>query len=172
MCCAYSLSVNELLVFTILFCCPCCCCSYRRNHFQQSYMLQVQWILESVFARMGVQFVARNFGNGGLGTVHNRIAAGDIYGQDVDMLMWDSGMTEKNNRDIELMHRQGLLASPHKIPVLWTQSARIAREYNQAAGGMFVRNMMMVMVMIRSFQARSDDYDDDDDDDSNNTMQS
>jgi hypothetical protein len=39
----------------------------HRNHFQQSYTLQVQWILEAVFARMGVKHEARNFGNGGLG---------------------------------------------------------------------------------------------------------
>lgn len=83
---------------------------------------------------MGVQFIARNFGNGGLGTVHNGMAAGDIYGHDVDMLMWDSGMTENNNRPQELLHRQGLLASQFKVPVLWTKSERIAREYNIAAG--------------------------------------
>ena len=97
-------------------------------------MLQVQWILESIFARMGVQFIARNFGNGGLGTVHNGMAAGDIYGQDVDMLMWDSGMTEKTKGQIDLFHRQGLLASPHKVPVLWTKSWKIAVAYNLAAG--------------------------------------
>ncbi len=128
--------------------CPCGCykrfllthldslvVDYRhRNHFQQSYTLQIQWILESVFARMGVQLVARNFGNGGLGTVHNGMAAGDIYGHDVDMLMWDSSMTENNNRPQELFHRQGLLGSKHKVPVLWTKSERIARELNLAAG--------------------------------------
>jgi hypothetical protein len=83
---------------------------------------------------MGVRFIARNFGNGGLGTVHNGMAAGDIYGQDVDMLLWDSGMTENSNRHQELMHRQGLLASSQKIPILWTKSKKIAAEYNQAAG--------------------------------------
>lgn len=103
------------------------------NHFQQSYTLQIQWILEPIFARMGVQMIARNFGNGGLGTIHNAMAAGDIYGHDVDMFMWDSGMTENNNRPQELFHRQGLLASPYKIPILWTKSEKVAREYNLAA---------------------------------------
>ena len=72
-----------------------------RNHFQQSYTLQVQWILEPIFARMGVEMIARNFGNGGLGMIHNAMAAGDIYGHDVDMIMWDSGMTESNNTNIQ-----------------------------------------------------------------------
>lgn len=37
------------------------------NHFIQSYTLQIQWILEAVFARLGVKHEARNFGNGGMG---------------------------------------------------------------------------------------------------------
>jgi hypothetical protein len=53
------------------------------NHFQQSYTLQVQWILEAVFARLGVRHQARNFGNGGLGTVQNGMGSGSVYGPDV-----------------------------------------------------------------------------------------
>eukprot|EP00934_Nitzschia_sp_Nitz4_P008119 Nitzschia sp. Nitz4//scaffold229_size32011//14677//16995//NITZ4_007918-RA/size32011-processed-gene-0.14-mRNA-1//-1//CDS//3329542856//8109//frame0 len=102
------------------------------NHFQQSYTLQVQWILEPIFARLGASMVARNFGNGGLGTIHNGLAAGDIYGPDVDMLMWDSAMTENNNRAIEMLHRQGLLGGT-KVPILWTKSEKIARELSTAA---------------------------------------
>ena len=61
------------------------------NIFQQSYTLQVQWILEAVFARLGVRHQSRNFGMGGLGTTQNGIATKAIYGYDVDMLLWDSG---------------------------------------------------------------------------------
>jgi hypothetical protein len=50
--------------------------------------------MEPIFARLGVLHQSRNFGNGGLGTAHNGIAAGSTYGPDVDLLMWDSGMTE------------------------------------------------------------------------------
>ena len=57
---------------------------------QQSYTLQVQKIVEPVFARLGVKHESRNFGNGGLGTLHNGMAAGSIYGPDVDLIMWDS----------------------------------------------------------------------------------
>lgn len=102
------------------------------NHFQQSYTLQVQWILEPIFARLGVQMIARNFGNGGLGTVHNGLAAGDIYGHDLDMLMWDSGMTESNNREKEVFHRQGLMGG-NKVPILWTKADKIAKELFSAA---------------------------------------
>jgi hypothetical protein len=62
------------------------------NLFQQSYTLQIQWILEGVFARLGVKHEARNFGMGGLGTSQNGMAASSIYGHDIDFLHWDSGM--------------------------------------------------------------------------------
>lgn len=61
------------------------------NHFQQSYTLQFQKVMEPVFARLGVQCTARNIGMGGLGTSQNALAAGDLYGHDMDILMWDSG---------------------------------------------------------------------------------
>jgi hypothetical protein len=105
----------------------------NRNHFQQSYTLQVQWILEAVFARLGVRHQARNFGNGGMGTIHNGLAAGSTYGPDVDMLMWDSGMTEKENKAKEVMMRQGIMGGI-KVPILWSLTPQILQELNTAAG--------------------------------------
>ena len=61
------------------------------NLFQQSYTLQFQKVMEPVFARLGVQCSARNIGMGGLGTSQNGLAAGSIYGPDMDILHWDSG---------------------------------------------------------------------------------
>jgi hypothetical protein len=61
------------------------------NHFQQSYTLQVQWILEGVFSRLGVRHQSRNIGLGGMGTTQSGLATKSILGHDVDMLLWDSG---------------------------------------------------------------------------------
>ena len=61
------------------------------NHFTQSYTLQVQWILEAVFSRLGVRHQSRNIGLGGLGTTQTGVATKQILGHDVDVLMWDSG---------------------------------------------------------------------------------
>jgi hypothetical protein len=91
----------------------------QRNQFQQSYTLQVQRVMEPVFARLGVYHEARNFGNGGLGTLQNAFAAGSLYGPDCDVLMWDSGMTEKNLRDMDLFARQGILGGGGRVPILW-----------------------------------------------------
>ena len=104
------------------------------NHFQQSYTLQVQRILEPAFARLGVRHQSRNFGNGGLGTLQNSIAAGSIYGPDVDILMWDSGMTEKKGEDLGLFVRQALLGGV-KIPVMWSLSTKGLSFYNTTSEG-------------------------------------
>ena len=56
---------------------------------------------------------------GGLGTVQNGIAGGSIYGPDVDVLIWDSGMTEPDTAHKDLFFRQALLGGKSKIPVVW-----------------------------------------------------
>lgn len=65
------------------------------NHFQQSYTHAYGKIMEPVLARLGVHASSRNFGFGGLGTIQTAMGAGDLMGRDVDVLVWDSGMTEK-----------------------------------------------------------------------------
>jgi len=87
------------------------------NHFQQSYTLQVQRVLEPVFARLGVLFEAHNIGMGGLGTIQNGMASGDVYGREVDVLMWDSSMTEKELSVYDVFARQGLMAG-NRVPIL------------------------------------------------------
>jgi hypothetical protein len=42
------------------------------NLFVQSYSVQVQWILEAIFARLRVRHQSKNFANGGLGTIQVR----------------------------------------------------------------------------------------------------
>ena len=58
---------------------------------QQSYTLQVQRILQPIFARLGFYHEARNYGQGGLGTLQNSLSVQSLYGTDIDMLLWDSG---------------------------------------------------------------------------------
>ena len=93
------------------------------NHFQQSYTLQVQWILEGVFSRLGVRHQARNIAMGGLGTTQTGLATKQIMGHDVDILMWDSGMTEKESQARDMFFRQGILGGG-KVPMLAAASPR------------------------------------------------
>ena len=54
-------------------------------------MMQFHKVMEPIFARLGVKLITRNVGMGGLGTVQNGIGSGSIYGDEVDLLIWDSG---------------------------------------------------------------------------------
>jgi hypothetical protein len=92
----------------------------------------VAWIVEPIFSRLGVKHESRNFGNGGLGTQHNAYAGGSLFGPDVDMLMWDSGMTERGNRDPDLMIRQGWMGGL-KVPVIVDFNAPTMMKYHEGA---------------------------------------
>lgn len=61
------------------------------NLFQQSFTLQIQRILEPVFARLGVTMTAHNIGMGGMGTVQNALGAADLYSDEIDVLIYDAG---------------------------------------------------------------------------------
>lgn len=88
------------------------------NHFTQSYTMQIQKVLEPVFARLGVKMTARNIAMGGLGTLQNAMGAASIYGRDIDYLIWDSGMTEKGKDEIDLYFRQSILGSETRVPYI------------------------------------------------------
>jgi hypothetical protein len=88
-----------------------------RFNTRQSYTLQYGRIMEPIFARLGVKGTASNMGMGGLGTMHNSIA-GSLYGRNVDILVWDSGMTEPSLNDQGIFATQGLLGSD-RAPFLW-----------------------------------------------------
>ena len=62
-----------------------------RNHFRQSYMMQFHKVMYPIFARLGVKLITRNVGQGGLGTIQAGIGSGGIYGDEIDVLLWDSG---------------------------------------------------------------------------------
>lgn len=88
------------------------------NHFQQSYTLQVQRVLEPVLARLGVYHKSHNYGVGGMGTLQNGLASADLYGPRMDILLWDCGMTEGDETVKDLFARTGLLTG-ETVPVLW-----------------------------------------------------
>jgi hypothetical protein len=103
------------------------------NHFVQSYTLQVQRILQPVLARLGVHHEARNFGQGGLGTIQNGMGASSLYGPDVDVLLWDSGMTEKKSQNVEVMARQAILGGG-KVPFFFHFPNDVAQTLHDHAG--------------------------------------
>ena len=54
-------------------------------------MMQFHKVMYPIFARLGVKLITRNVGQGGLGTIQAGIGSGGIYGDEIDVLLWDSG---------------------------------------------------------------------------------
>ena len=48
-------------------------------------------MLYPIFAQLGVTLITRNVGQAGLGTIQAGMGSGSLYGDEVDVLMWDSG---------------------------------------------------------------------------------
>jgi hypothetical protein len=102
------------------------------NHFHQSYMMQFHKIMAPIFARMGVKLITKNMAQGGLGTIHNALGSGSLYGDEIDLLLWDSGMTEPNAGHQDLFLRQGLLGG-NRVPVVWGGNFAVLRALHEEA---------------------------------------
>mmetsp|Transcript_12810 Transcript_12810/g.15007 ORF Transcript_12810/g.15007 Transcript_12810/m.15007 type:complete len:163 (+) Transcript_12810:2-490(+) len=89
------------------------------NHFLQSYMMQFHKVMEPIFKRLGMNLITRNIAHGGLGTMQNALGSKSLYGDNVDMMVWDSGMTENDDPSFDLFCRQALLGGK-RAPVLWS----------------------------------------------------
>jgi hypothetical protein len=75
--------------------------------------------MKPIFERLGVKLITRNISFGGLGTIHSSMGLRDILGKEIDLMLWDSGMTENaNQHHIDLFMRQALMAG-NRVPVLW-----------------------------------------------------
>ena len=48
------------------------------NHFHQSYMMQFHKVMAPVFGQLGVNLIARNMAQGGLGTIHSSMGSSSI----------------------------------------------------------------------------------------------
>jgi hypothetical protein len=78
-------------------------------------MITFQSIMEPVFDKLGMRLVSRNMGMGGVGTLQFTLAGGDLYGE-TDVILWDSGMTEKG-APVDLFNKQAIL-SGERVPVI------------------------------------------------------
>lgn len=90
-----------------------------RNHFRQGYAMQFHKIMKPVFERLGVKLITHNMSQGGLGTLQGGMGSANIYGSEIDLFLWDSGMTENfAPHHIELVMRQALIGG-NRVPIIW-----------------------------------------------------
>ena len=86
--------------------------------------------MEPVLSYLGVQLISRNMGQGGLGTAQSSLAFHDIYGDEIDFMIWDSGMTEgRDTKAVDLFGRQALMG--HRVPVLWNLNGDLLQMYHE-----------------------------------------
>eukprot|EP00547_Thalassionema_nitzschioides_P007817 CAMPEP_0194223832 /NCGR_PEP_ID=MMETSP0156-20130528/36041_1 /TAXON_ID=33649 /ORGANISM="Thalassionema nitzschioides, Strain L26-B" /LENGTH=868 /DNA_ID=CAMNT_0038955119 /DNA_START=167 /DNA_END=2773 /DNA_ORIENTATION=- len=87
------------------------------NNFHQSSILQLQYILEPLFDKLGMRLITRNMAMGGVGTLHFSLAGKSLYGE-ADFMVWDSGMTE-SGPTADLFNKQAVLSGA-RMPILIT----------------------------------------------------
>jgi|UPI000581A067 hypothetical protein len=130
------------------------------NHFHQSYAMQFHRVVAPVLARLGVKLVTRNLAMGGLGTVQQSLGSQSLYGSDIDLLWWDSGMTEPQSSLTDLFVRHALM-SPGKVPVVWGGGFDILQPIFQQTGadvGEFGTGMLGIPVVTSEEQAMTIPY--------------
>lgn len=88
------------------------------NLFKQSYAMQFHKVMEPVFGLLGVTLHSHNVAQGGLGTLQHSLGFKDMYGDKIDFMVWDSGMTEGRDAPaLDMFCRQALF-SGDRVPFL------------------------------------------------------
>jgi len=95
--------------------------------------MQFYRVMRPIFERLGVKLITRNISQGGLGTVQGAMGSAGIYGDEIDLMLWDSGMTESGAPEhIDLFLRQALMAGK-RVPVVWGGNFELLRMLHEEA---------------------------------------
>lgn len=95
--------------------------------------MQFHKVMEPVFSYLGVQLISRNLAQGGLGTIQSALGSADIYGDEIDFFVWDSGMTEgRDGKAVDMFGRQALMGN--RVPVLWNLNLELLEMYHEFCG--------------------------------------
>jgi hypothetical protein len=89
------------------------------NNFMQNQMMSMNYIMEPVFDKLGIRLISRNMGMGGVGTLQFSLAGKSLYGE-ADVMLWDSGMTERGGT-VDIFNKQAVL-SGERMPILLTSA--------------------------------------------------
>jgi hypothetical protein len=96
------------------------------NLFSESYSAVLEQAARDVFAAVGIKFVVRNYAMG-YSTSGPEIAlcAKEIFGKDIDLLLWDYGMTDgSENWKQELYHwRAAILQETKPVHIVYDSGA-------------------------------------------------
>ena len=81
--------------------------------------MQFHKVMEPVFGLLGVNLNTYNVAQGGVGTLQHSLGFRDLYGDNIDFMVWDSGMTEGRGSESahDMFWRQALI-SGDRVPFL------------------------------------------------------
>jgi len=100
---------NEMKTFTIAFGGHSSAAAHG-NYYNQSYAHAFERMLGPAMKAAGIKLVIRNHAMGGTGCIPSAYCSGNVYGEDLDAISWDFGMTDGRNIDhAELYFRQAIL---------------------------------------------------------------
>jgi len=79
------------------------------NLFSQSYTAVMESTAKDAFRKLNINFVAKNYGMGGyVSAPELAMCMESVYGTDIDILMWDFGLMEVDDRAMLWCHRAAL----------------------------------------------------------------
>jgi hypothetical protein len=131
------------------------------NYFQQSYAMQFHKVMEPIFGLLGVELRTHNFSQGGLGTLQAALGSRSIYGDEIDILIWDTSMIEgADDRAQDLFYRQAILGG-NRVPFIfggrWVQ-LKTFHESGEADVGQFGSGMNKIPECTDEVQAETIPY--------------
>jgi len=85
------------------------------NQFSQNYMMQLDKILRPIFDLMRIDLVVHDMSKSGMGTLQDTLGGKSIYGEDIDILIWDSSATDDKTM-MDFFAKQALMSK--KPPLL------------------------------------------------------
>ena len=94
--------------------------------------MQFHKVMKPIFARLGVKLITRNISHGGMSTIQGAMGSASIYGDEIDLMIWDSGMTERVPEHTDLFLRQALIGG-NRVPVVWGAPFDLLRMLHEEA---------------------------------------
>jgi hypothetical protein len=99
------------------------------NMFNQSYTAMLDDTVSDAFAALGLEFVARNYGMSMYTSAPElALCMEAVYGNDVDLLVWDFGLADLGREQRSLLWGQRAMVHPNK-PILLFVDSRASERY-------------------------------------------
>jgi hypothetical protein len=79
----------------VFYCMKLSAAAGHGNMWRESYTAVMERAVKDMFATVGLNFIGRNYAMGGTGSAPEiAMCAKEVFGTDIDVLSWDTGMTD------------------------------------------------------------------------------